>query len=412
MESNPAFQSLKLSRAVLVELTRIFSAEIARGLAADGEQIKALRTFLRPPEAPTRPHQQVAVIDVGGTNCRAALLRQGPAGLEIVAGPLARALPFRAEVPLPAEAFFELQAELLAQLGPEPGAPLGYCFSYPAEIQPALDAKLLRWTKGIDVPGVVGTLVGTRLRGALARLGVSPGGLVVLNDTVACLMGAALDRAAPHLAIGLIAGTGTNMAGFFEASRAPKLAGTAGAMALNLESGNLSLPPNVQTPADEAIDRADSPGSQRFEKAVSGHYLPYVFAELASVLQASLPAFDPARGSGALAALAEDPAAPGLARALARAVFERSADLIAAGLAAILDHYPEGRVTIAAEGSLFWRTPGYAARVSASLGALVGRDRFDVVQREHINLLGAARAALQCGTDRAPRPARAETPAR
>ena len=41
--------------------------------------------------------------------------------------------------------------------------PIGYCFSYPAESVLSGDAKLLRWTKGVDIKEMVGQLVGKPL---------------------------------------------------------------------------------------------------------------------------------------------------------------------------------------------------------------------------------------------------------
>jgi hexokinase len=304
----------------------------------------------------------------------------------------------RRKPPVEADAFFELQAELLAQLIDRPGFPLGYCFSYPAESDATFDARLLRWTKGIEVPGVVGQPVGARLRAALERRGLSPGGVVVLNDTVACLMGAALQSDGPaRRAIGLIAGTGTNMAGFFDARWAPKLAEPGLPMALNLESGNFCPPGEILTAADDAIDSRERPGAQRFEKAASGHYLPYLLQELLRTEGEAVAgvAVDPEQGCAPLVALAEDGRAPKRARELVQALFRRSADLVAVGLAALLDHYPPGQVSIVAEGSLFWRTPGYASRVKQTLNMLVGSERCVVAGCEHVNLVGAASAAVE-----------------
>ena len=36
--------------------------------------------------------------------------------------------------------------------------PIGYCFSYPAESVLSGDAKLLRWTKGVDIKEMVGAI--------------------------------------------------------------------------------------------------------------------------------------------------------------------------------------------------------------------------------------------------------------
>ena len=240
---------------------------------------------------------------------------------------------------------------------------MGYCFSYPSQTLPDRDAVLLRWTKNIDVPGVVGTRVGDALRRALDEMGLAPGPVRVLNDTVAALLatGTVVRRNGVTWkcrdGIGLIVGTGTNMAAFFDATEALKLGLRAGdpPMAVNLESGNVDPP--YLTEADDAIDAASqNPGRQRFEKAVSGYYLPFLF----KALHPDHP-LDPHEGTAPLAALAESgPAGP--ARDTAQAFLHRSADLVAASLCAVLDTYAHdpGPVGILAEGSLFWRTRGIA----------------------------------------------------
>ncbi len=41
--------------------------------------------------------------------------------------------------------------------------PIGYCFSYPTESVPGGDAKLLRWTKGVDIKEMIGKYIGNPL---------------------------------------------------------------------------------------------------------------------------------------------------------------------------------------------------------------------------------------------------------
>jgi hexokinase len=216
--------------------------------------------------------------------------------------------------------------------------------------------------------------------------------VTVLNDTVACLMAAAglsEARDAEGL-IGIIVGTGTNMASFLPRGGIPKL-GDAGPMAVNLENGNFS--PAVLTETDDRVDAASgSPGSQRFEKALSGVYLGRVLAAERPDL-----GFDPAAGARGLTMLRDDPQAPADARSLASALLDRSADLAAAGLAGLAAVVlPRGgRLLVLAEGGLFWGAGGYAARVEATLSRLLGdRIPFSIRSRENANLVGSAVAAL------------------
>ncbi|MEW6281401.1 MAG: hypothetical protein AB1758_22520, partial [Candidatus Eremiobacterota bacterium] len=159
-------------------------------------------------------------------------------------------------------------------------------------------------------------------------------------------------------------------------------------MAINLESGNFH-PPNLGS-ADEAVDRdSDNPGAQRFEKAVSGYYLPFVFDKVCP----GVAGFDPRLGSRQLVDYRDKRPESPEGKSAAR-ILSRSADLVAAALAGMVDHFaPEASVGILAEGSLFWGDPQYSRRVSETLSALLGQRKFGLLRKEDANLLGAACAA-------------------
>ncbi len=387
-----------LSRTALDDVRARFSERLAEGLASDGRELRALPTYLAPPRAGLTG--RALVVDTGGTNVRAAVVELGPSP-RVVAGPSSMLLPGGRGAPIDARAFWDAHAALVLELGPPESLaelPLGFCFSYPAETLPSRDARLLRWTKGIQVTGVEGTAVGAALVEALARRGARVGAPTVLNDTVASLLAGAARAADPRASVGLIVGTGHNVASFFARDALTKLGpwhgstqGASDAMAVNLEAGNFT-PPHL-TAHDEAVDRATiNAGTQRLEKAVSGFYLP-------KLLQA-------AHGAGAIGAddtRALTERAEAFARGLdpsplardAHALVRRSADLVAAVVAGVIDRHPrDARVTVLAEGGLFWGAPGYRAAFEDALTALLGAPRFDVLRVEDANLFGAAAAAL------------------
>ncbi|AUX24958.1 hexokinase type III [Sorangium cellulosum] len=378
---------MNLSLTELQDIRRTLAARIVFGLSTPGTEIAALPAYLAPP--PAGMTGRAVVVDAGGTNLRAAIVELMPGGASrIVAGPESARFPGGPEIA--GDAFFEVQAEVVERLGAVHGLPVGYCFSYPSETLPSLDARLLRWTKGIQIPGVEGTCVGERLGRALAARRLRPGPVRVLNDTVASLLGGAFAHggAQPAAFIGLIVGTGTNMATFLPASRIPKLktGHFVAPMAINLENGNYN-PPHLR-PADAELDAAsENPGAQRFEKAVSGAYLPRLFARLC-------PDHAPLASAADLVALREQ--GPDAARKVAGELLQRSADLVAAALAAVVDvlEGPAG-VGVLAEGSLFWGDPRYAPRVHDTLRALVGaRVEPRISRLDHVNLIGSACAAL------------------
>ena len=382
--------SFQLSPSQLGDVRDRLIAAIRDGLATEGQQVAALPAYLTPPKP--KLAGEALVVDTGGTNMRGAWIElRGDAPAVIKKGPISKRLEVRGKNQVDRRAFFRMQAELVEALDAPKGLPVGYCFSYPSEVLPSLDARLIKWTKGIDLPDVVDTLVGQGLFDALST--VEPLDVRVLNDTVAALLAASLvAEGGSQNAVGLIAGTGTNMACYTDAEHAPKLTktGAVGRMALNLESGNFH-PPHLNE-ADEIVDRGSiNPGEQRFEKAVSGFYLPFIF-------RAALPgrdSFNPTAGTQALVDIIEQE--PGTDDAkLATAIIDRAADLVGAGLAAIISTYDPGEpTTIVAEGSLFWRGPGFAERAQATLKSLLPPGvRFRVERIAEANLFGAAAAAL------------------
>ena len=379
-----------LGPGALARLMANFARQIQTGLARDGERVAALPAWLPRPAAGLEG--VAVVVDLGGTHARAALVALcTEGGLHLLAGPVTAPVPGVNDPSVTREAFFDAQAALVAALDPPAGLPIGYCFSFPAAVQPDGDARLVRWTKDLRVSGVEGERVGALLVAALRRRGLVPGPVRVLNDTVAALLAGARRAGAEHAhVIGLVVGTGTNMASFFPRARLPKLPGEGPDIAVNLESGNLE--PCELTQWDlELDDSCDNPGRQGFEKAVSGRYLP----RLAALALGDPSLCDLAEGAGALVRLR---AGEGEAAEVARAILDRSADLVACGLAALIEALGPGRILVAAEGGLFWKAGGYAARVAVTLGTLLGDSgRVDIARIDDANLEGAAVAALSAG---------------
>lgn len=374
-----------LSLQQLSEIRDALAARIQEGLAQEGQQVACLPAYLSPP--PRGLRGQALVVDAGGTNLRTAWVEIGSTTVyRAVAGPLTATLPDGRHSPVTGDEFFAFQAEQLRALGAPVDLPLGYCFSYPTAVEPNGDARLLYWTKGIRVSGVEGTLVGHALRQSLG----GQGAVKVLNDTVAALLGGALGAAGDdeHF-IGLIVGTGTNAATFFPGSKIGKLEQPwSGSMAVNLESGNFH-PPHLSEVDDHLDQASDNPGRQRYEKAISGYYLPQLFARLCPELQ-----IGDEESSQVVVEWADRPG-DDPASVAARWLLGRSADLVAAGLAAVASHLEPGSLAIEAEGGLFWNATGYSARVESTLARLLpGPRRFRIVRVEDVNLLGAAAAAL------------------
>lgn len=394
------FNVFRLSLPHLQDIREAFAQRLREGLPAVGREIRALPTFLPVPGPGITG--EAAVLDLGGSNLRAAALALSREGaFRITAGPVERTIaPGWDSAP----AFFAFQAELIRGLNRPDGLPVGYCFSYPALVGEDLDAVLVRWTKDLAVPDVAGRLVGRLLRDALAARGEEPPRVVVLNDTAAALLGGfwlAGEERPFSDAIGLVAGTGTNLSAFFPAAAlAGKTRGWSGRMAVNLESGNFR-PPHLTRWDDELDSRRPDAGEQRLEKAVAGIFLPvlYDFIRRGGLSPAGggdrLP---PSTADGMARRAESDPSSE--EGALARALFDRSADLLAACLAGLIDELrPAGKAAIIAEGAVVNRTPGYRERLQRTLIRLLGDreddpESFALLSFDHVNLVGAALAAL------------------
>ncbi|PID57727.1 hexokinase [candidate division KSB3 bacterium] len=384
----------------LLDIASVLTERIREGLAHDNREIACLPCYIPLKHIPQKG--DALVMDFGGTNVRAALVSLDNRQLHIKRGPVAHAIPLKRGETLDRESFLNNFSELIASLHPPQDLPLGYCFSYPTASTPDGDARLLRWSKEVFVENTIGRKVGRLLLEHMASQAtpVRCSKVSVINDTVAsALAGLMASEADEH--IGLIVGTGHNLAAVLDGKMVPKLAGEiewTGALPVNLESGNL-YPPHLTEYDDQLDARSTNPGKQRLEKAVSGVYL-------AHLLKIACPEsrLEPESGSKGLADLAyRDQHPRSQDSQLARQILTRSAKLTAAALTGLIrifqDSHTCNSVCIAAEGGLFWGDPHYKDQVAESLQELLAscgmsHISFSCVSVEHANLLGSAAAAL------------------
>jgi hexokinase len=254
---------------------------------------------------------------------------------------------------------------------------------------------------------MVGKPVGKPLLHYLEKKGLKFKNIKVINDTVASLF-AGLSKPDYHAYIGLIVGTGTNMAALIRTANIAKLneeekKGLGEFIPVNLESGNFH-PPHL-TDYDETVDKnSDVQGTQRFEKAVSGMYLGEIFKSVYPQDE-----FEEKFDAQALTAMLSYPARyKDEYVATARWVYERSALLVAASLTGLilvlLSHTPTAKsILLTAEGSLFWsknqKGKDYADKVIDELHCLLSAfGHQDVCVELHrldnAYLIGTAIAAL------------------
>ncbi|MBL7972024.1 MAG: hypothetical protein JNL03_10960 [Prolixibacteraceae bacterium] len=392
-----------LSTSQLLDIAKDLRQKIETGLQKDGTEIKCLPTYIHPKKDGIKG--EATVFDLGGTNFRAAVV-------SVDEETKITSLAEKDITEMKTEGFSETdlynsQAGIIKQLALPANSSIGYCFSYPAQPMLNGDAELIVWTKGVNIPGMAGKPIGAPMIEYLNKtLNAGFNGKVaVVNDTITSLF-AGLANPGYDAYIGLIVGTGTNMATFFPSDYIPKIAGMegwSGETPVNLESGNHN-PPHL-TAFDAKVDEeSDNKGFQRFEKAISGMYLGRVF-------RAVYPndGFDESLDAAALSRMMNNPAdyKPEYVET-AFQIYERSAKLVAASIAGLVlnlnSAYPSvKRVQVLAEGSLFWskvktNDAAYVNIVNATVEELLAEAGVDAsVQISRIanaNLIGAAMSVL------------------
>jgi hexokinase len=397
----------ELSTGQLKEIATSLQARVDEGLSKDRQQVQCIPTYISPKV--DNIEGQALVLDLGGTNYRVAIVdfdKEGRTAIRPENG-FKKDLSMMKSVGFTEEQLFDEQADLITEVKRDKETPIGYCFSYPAESTPDGDGTLLRWTKGVDIPSMINKPIGKTLLNYLNDKIAPPKftGVKVINDTVASLF-AGLTRSDYDAYIGLIVGTGTNMATFVNAERVAKLdkkLGVKGLIPINLESGNF-IPPYL-TKVDAMVDAlSDNKGAQRFEKAVSGMYL-------GEVLKAAFP-FDEFEEKFDAQKLTTIMSYPDIHREqhvnVARWIYGRSAKIVAAsiaGLILVLKSHDSSikRVRLIAEGSLFWsedrKGSNYKDLVDEHLRVLLEsfghKDvKVDIHSMANANLIGSAIAAL------------------
>ena len=395
----------KLDNEQLKGIAHAFREKVEEGLNKNNAEIQCIPTFILPKATDVKG--KALVLDLGGTNYRVAIVDFSTEKPIIYPNNgWKKDMSIMKSPGYTREEVFKEVADLIVEIKREEEMPIGYCFSYPTESIPGGDARLLRWTKGVDIREMVGQFVGKPLLDYLNEKNkIRFTGVKVLNDTIASLFAGLTDKSYDAY-IGLIVGTGTNMATFIPSDKITKLdpeCHVQGLIPVNLESGNF-YPPFL-TAVDDTVDAtSDSLGKQRFEKAVSGMYL-------GDILKAAFPLeeFEERFDARKLTAIMNYPDIhKDIYVQVAHWIYNRSAQLVAAslaGLIALLKSYNRDihRVCLIAEGSLFWsesrKDKNYNILVMEKLQELLRELELEDVEvhinsMDNANLIGTGIAAL------------------
>ena len=395
----------KLDNEQLKGIAHAFREKVEEGLNKNNAEIQCIPTFILPKATDVKG--KALVLDLGGTSYRVAIVDFSTEKPIIYPNNgWKKDMSIMKSPGYTREELFKELADLIVEIKREEEMPIGYCFSYPTESIPGGDARLLRWTKGVDIREMVGQFVGKPLLDYLNEKNkIRFTGVKVLNDTIASLFAGLTDKSYDAY-IGLIVGTGTNMATFIPSDKITKLdpeCHVQGLIPVNLESGNF-YPPFL-TAVDDTVDAtSDSLGKQRFEKAVSGMYL-------GDILKAAFPLeeFEEKFDARKLTAMMNYPDIhKDIYVQVAHWIYNRSAQLVAAslaGLIALLKSYNRDihRVCLIAEGSLFWsesrKDKNYNILVMEKLQELLRELELEDVEvhinsMDNANLIGTGIAAL------------------
>ena len=400
-----------------------FMEEMRKGLEGEESSLMMIPTYVGV-NGKIAEGASAAVLDAGGTNFRGAVVTIPPKISE------------RCNQPMPGtkgevdnNTFYNAFAAEVKRLeGKATSAKLGWCFSYPAEATPELDARLVRWTKNIEAPGIVGQYVGKEL---LKRTGGKE--IAIVNDTVATLLAAKAVQGDKDYSsyLGFILGTGTNCAYVEKNSNIKKLEelDPEGSMIINAESGGFNK--LAISDFDRAVDaKSGNPGNNLLEKQIAGAYLGPIGLEIykaaATAGLFSGAAAKQLQGLGALESIDFNNFCAGyklegrvnvldgifadvddakMARRLGIPVFERAAVLTAIHLAAFCIQSGEGTeaaspIAINADGSTYYKTIAipFAETVKKELDELLVKRRnihYEITpQVDDAPMVGAAIAAL------------------
>lgn len=405
-----------------------FVAEMTRGLNGEPSSLVMIPTYIETAREVPRG-QPVIALDAGGTNLRVAAVTFDQSGTAVVED-LARHRMPGIDEEIDREEFFRTLAEYVMPLAGRSDR-IGFCFSYPAEMQPDKDGKLIHFTKEVKARGVDGQIIGKNLSLALERAGARrPPRVVLLNDTAATLL--AGRNAIPGRTfddfIGIVCGTGFNASYVERNSNIRKLAGLdqSGSQVVNTESGSFALSPSGDI--DDLYDATTAtPSRGRHEKMISGAYLGHLglltlkqaaaagcfsagaVRALASLEELSTKDFNsfllhPDTGDNPLGAvsLRLPPVDRRDMASLLDTLVERASILVAITIAAVILKTRKGRdpgvpVCVTVDGTTYWELASFDTRVQSHLRGLLAGQRqraWEITAGRDAPLLGAAIAAL------------------
>lgn len=442
---------LLLSNEQLTKLMEDMDKAIKNGLAKATNPtsvVKCYVTYVQDLPNGTERGKFLA-LDLGGTNFRVLLIELGENNYFHMDSEIYK-VPEHIQTGKGTELFDHI-AKCLAEfikkhnLDNKTALPLGFTFSFPLRQVGLTKGYLNSWTKGFNCSGVVDEDVVRLLKEAIKRRkDVEIDVCGILNDTTGTIMSCAWKN--PNTRIGLIVGTGCNACYVEKIENAELFDGDKSKphVIVNTEwgafgdDGTLEA---VRTKYDRTIDEDSlNPGQQRFEKMISGMYMGEIvrqaivdlanqnklFEGRLSEKMKTKGAFgtsfvsdiesDKANYRETLKVLNEmginDPSLVDCAnvRYICECVSRRSAHLVSAGLAVLLNKMDEKSVTIGVDGSVYRFHPYFHKLMVEKTRQLTRPDiKFDLMLSEDGSGRGAALVAAVAVRDELPQASNGNT---
>jgi hexokinase len=404
----------------------LFAEEMVQGLAGKESCLEMIPTFLQAVnEIPS--NRRVIVADAGGTNFRVAALYFTEDKKAVIENLQKFTMP-GVHHKLSRKEFFEVMAQYFNGVI-DASEKIGFCFSYPVEISPNKDGRLIRFAKEIKAPQVVGQMIGENLNLAFTSRGLGDAKhIVLLNDTVATLLaGVGWENRDFSCYIGFILGTGTNCC-YVESNAAvtkQKGLNPEQSQIINTESGGMGKAHSGRI--DQMFDATmNNPGIHKFEKMISGAYLgPLYLKTIQQACHDGILCGGAAEAIGRMTDLntknlndfmfypyGENPLARvcrqgsgedvTLLYVIADRLVERAAKLAAINLSAMAIKSGQGTdparpICIVAEGTTFYQMKTLKTRVEFYLKQYLEDKRgiyTEIIAVENATLIGAAIAGL------------------
>lgn len=401
-----------------------FIEEMDKGLSTEGSSLAMIPTYLSVKNE-IQMNKPAVVIDAGGTNFRVGLVSFDDNMKASVSDFSKTQMPGIARE-LSKQEFFGALVDHTKEVA-EKSTDIGFCFSYPTEINKDKDGVLLYWTKEVKAPEVVGEKIGANLVAGLKEVDGKDRTVAILNDTVATLLGG--KGITSHRVfdgyIGFIFGTGTNLCYIENVDAITKINDAEDqTMIINTESGGYNkLPRGIM---DAKLDEtSNNPGEYQLEKMVSGRYLGPLVQEVLKgaasegifsaecnkallqlegleLIDVSFFMADPHNQENVLVKCNVEETDTTLMYELIDAMIERAAKICAIKLSACILKTNTGRdmarpVAIVGEGTTFYKLKGYKEKLDYYMKAYLVKEHghyYEFIKGEDLNLIGTAIAAL------------------